>query len=286
MKMAGYEQTIIRSVAEMRVYAADATARGERIGLVPTMGALHEGHLSLIRLSADENDMTIVSVFVNPIQFNDPEDLASYPGTLTDDADRAFDAGACVVFAPNTNEMYPEGFSTYIDMTGISEQLCGASRPSHFRGVLTVVSKLFGICMPAIAYFGEKDAQQLAVVRKMVSELCMNVTIRGCPTIREEDGLAMSSRNAHLTDEERAAARCLYRALEEAGALFDTGETAVDALVAALRSVIESEPLARVDYAEIVDPLTFTSRKAAREGDLMVLAVFIGDTRLIDNRRL
>jgi len=286
MKTAGNEQTIIHSIAEMRVRATDATARGERIGLVPTMGALHEGHLSLIRLSAAENDMTIVSVFVNPIQFDDPGDLASYPGTLADDASQAFGAGACVVFAPNANEMYPEGFSTYIDMTGISEQLCGASRFSHFRGVLTVVSKLFGICMPATAYFGEKDAQQLAVVRKMVSELCMNVTIRGCPTIREEDGLAMSSRNAHLSDEERVAARCLYRALEEAGALFGAGETAVDALAAALRSVLESEPLARVDYAEIVDPLTLTPPTAARGGDLIVLAVFIGDTRLIDNRRL
>ena len=286
MKTADSEQTIIHSVAKMRVYAADAAARGERIGLVPTMGALHEGHLSLIRLSAAENDITIVSIFVNPIQFDDPDDLASYPGTLAVDAAQAFGAGACVVFAPNANEMYPEGFSTYVDMTGISEQLCGVSRPSHFRGVLTVVSKLFGICMPAMAYFGEKDAQQLAVVRKMASELCMNVTIRGCPTIREDDGLAMSSRNAHLSVGERAAARCLYRALEEAGALFEAGETAVDILAAKLRSVLESEPLARIDYAEIVDPLTFMPPKTARGGDLMALAVFVGDTRLIDNRRL
>ena len=270
----------------MRAYAADAKARGEQIGLVPTMGALHEGHLSLVRLAASENDIVFVSVFVNPIQFDDPGDLASYPKTLDTDAAMSFKTGANVVFAPSAAEMYPEGFSTFIDMTGLSEQLCGASRESHFRGVLTVVGKLFGICMPDLAYFGEKDAQQLAVVRKMVSDLSMNVTIRGCPTIREEDGLAMSSRNTRLTDEERIAARCLHRALDEAGALFGNGETMIDVLKSVLRGIIEGEPLARIDYAEIVDPLSFKAVTSARKGDLIMLAVYFGGTRLIDNLRL
>ena len=270
----------------MRAYSAEMKARGERIGLVPTMGALHEGHLSLIELAGAENDIVIVSVFVNPIQFDDPDDLLSYPGTLNDDAEASFAAGANVVFAPNAAEMYPENFSTYIDMTGVSEELCGASRSSHFRGVCTVVGKLFGICIPNTAYFGEKDAQQLAVVRKMVAELCMNVTIRGCPTIREEDGLAMSSRNARLSADERAAAQCLFLALEEAGALFNAGETSSEALIDVMRFSIESELLSRIDYIEIVDPKTFKPVSVARFGDLMVLAVYIGDTRLIDNRRL
>jgi len=280
------EKTIINSLSEMRAYAAEAKARGERIGLVPTMGALHEGHLSLIRLSAAENDLTIVSVFVNPIQFDDPNDFETYPETLEKDAAAAFGAGARVVFAPTAGEMYPENFSTYIDMTGVSEQLCGASRSSHFRGVLTVVGKLFGVCMPDTAYFGEKDAQQLAVVRKMASELCMNVTIRGCPTIREGDGLAMSSRNARLSAEERAAARCLFKALGEASELFGAGETSSEVLRGVIRKAIEGEPLTRIDYVEIVDPLTFEAVSNARKGDLITLAVYIGETRLIDNLRL
>jgi len=286
MKSQAKESLIIHGIAEMRSFAAGARARGVQIGLVPTMGALHEGHLSLIRLAVSENDLVIVSVFVNPIQFDDPGDLASYPKTLESDAAASFNIGADVVFAPNANEMYPEGFSTFIDMTGISEQLCGASRASHFRGVLTVVGKLFGICMPDIAYFGEKDAQQLAVVRKMTAELCMNVKIRGCPTIREDDGLAMSSRNTRLSDEERTAARCLYRALEEACSLFGNGETSIDVLQSVLHEIIEGEPLARIDYIEIVDPISFDPAPCARKGDIIMLAVYIGDTRLIDNMRI
>jgi len=277
---------VIHGVADMRAYAADARARGVRIGLVPTMGALHEGHLSLVRRAVSENDLTVVSVFVNPIQFDDPVDLAAYPKTLETDAEAAIGAGADIVFAPGADEIYPEGFSTYIDMTGASEQLCGASRPSHFRGVLTVVGKLFGICMPDAAYFGEKDAQQLALVQKMAAELCMNVRVVGCPTVRENDGLAMSSRNERLSPAERAAARCLYRSLTEAASLFQAGETAAAVLTDAMRAAIENEPLARIDYAEIADPLTLTAAPAARKGDLAALAVYIGGTRLIDNRRL
>ena len=274
---------VIHSIGEMRRYVSDSRTPDGKIGLVPTMGALHEGHLSLVRRAADENELTIVSIFVNPIQFDDPDDLSGYPGTLDDDSRAAFSAGADVVFAPSANEMYPEGFSTYVDMTGISERLCGASRASHFRGVLTVVAKLFGICTPDRAYFGEKDAQQLAVVRKMAAELCMSLDIIGCPTVREEDGLAMSSRNTRLSGEERIAARCLYRALCEARACFESGETENEKLDAVLRAVIRNEPLARIDYAEIVNPVTFDPVRAAVGGDLIALAVYIGDTRLIDN---
>jgi len=270
----------------MRASVSKAKAQGGRIGLVPTMGALHEGHLSLIRRAALENDIVIVSIFVNPIQFDDPNDFSAYPKTLKDDAEAASRAGADVLFVPGADEMYPKGHSTYIDMTGLSERLCGASRPSHFRGVLTVVGKLFGICLPDIAYFGEKDAQQLAAVRKMAAELNMNIEIRGCPTIREEDGLAMSSRNVLLSADERMAARCLNLALGETNALFNAGETSCDVLTAALRGVIDKEPLVRIDYASIVDPVTFEPVSAAREGDLLALAVYIGEVRLIDNRRL
>ena len=280
------EPVVIHSVAEMRAYTAETKARGQKIGLVPTMGALHEGHLSLIRRAVTENDITIVSVFVNPIQFDDPKDFAAYPKTLESDAKAAFGAGANVVFAPCASDMYPEGFSTFIDMTGPSEQLCGAFRPSHFRGVLTVLGKLFGLCRPDAAYLGEKDAQQLAVVRKMATELCMNVIITGCPTVREKDGLAMSSRNVRLAADERLASRCIFRALHEAAALFASGETSADKLVAAMLCVLGMEPLARVDYAKVVDPFTFLETPVARKDDIVALAVYIGETRLIDNLRL
>ena len=256
------------------------------IGLVPTMGALHDGHISLIRRSAGENDLTIVSIFVNPIQFDDVGDFAAYPKSLKRDTEEAYKAGANVVFAPGAAEMYPEGFSTYIDMTGITERLCGASRISHFRGVLTVVAKLFGICEPDRAYFGEKDAQQLSVIKKMAAELCIPVEVIGCPTIREEDGLAMSSRNSRLSKDERIAALCLYRALREAKALFDAGEQNPELLTGAMRTTIEEEPLARLDYAELVDRANFETPQTAREGDLLALAVYIGNVRLIDNMRL
>ena len=280
---------IINEIGEMRAYAADKCNNGKSVGLVPTMGALHEGHLSLVRRSASENAVTIVSVFVNPIQFDDPADFAAYPKTLGADAAAAFKAGADVVFAPDPSSMYPKGFSTFVDMTGISERLCGASRASHFKGVLTVVSMLFGICRPGRAYFGEKDAQQLAVVKKMAAELFMNVEVVGCPTVREPDGLAMSSRNARLSDDERIEARRLFRALSEAKACFDAGNTDPESLIAVVRASVETCPLARIDYVELVDPGTFGPfgpGERARAGDLLMLAVFIGAVRLIDNVRL
>jgi pantoate--beta-alanine ligase len=301
------EQKIIYEVDGMRAYVAAARiadpvnsnardtsiglvptmgARSTSIGLVPTMGALHAGHLSLIRRAAEENDLCVVSVFVNPTQFDNRADYDAYPNTLVSDADMAFKSGADVIFAPSAEGMYPEGFSTFVDMTGITEKLCGASRESHFRGVLTVVTKLFNICVPDRAYFGEKDAQQLAVVRKMVSELCMNLEIVGCPTVREEDGLAMSSRNARLSAIERTAANCLYSALIGAKALFNAGKRSPKQLAASIRITIEKEPLARLDYVELVTPTTFKTPGTASEGDLLMLAVYIGDIRLIDNMGL
>ena len=279
-------QTIIHTIADMRVFTSEAGSADKTIGLVPTMGALHEGHLSLIRRSTDENDITVASVFVNPIQFDDPEDLSAYPQTLESDSKSAFEAGADAIFAPSAAEMYPAGFSTFVDMTGISEKLCGASRPSFFRGVLTVVSKLFGIVAPDRAYFGEKDAQQLEVVKKMANELCMNIEIIGCPTVREKDGLAMSSRNSRLTGRERTSARSLYTALTEAEKLFAAGETNPLKLKAAMIRIIEKEPCTSIEYALIVDPATFESVKEARRGDLLALAVDIGGVRLIDSKRL
>ena len=280
------DKVLIKDIAEMRAHVTNAQARGERIGLVPTMGALHEGHLSLVWRAAGENDLTIVSIFINPIQFDDSNDLATYPSTLTSDSEAAFAAGADIVFAPSAGQMYPEGFSTFVDMTGISERFCGAARPSYFRGVLTVVAKLFGICQPGKAYFGEKDAQQLAVVKKMVAELCMNVDIVGCPTVREEDGLAMSSRNARLSEYERESARCLYRALTEAKACFESGEKDPKKIAAVMRGVIENEPFAIIEYAKVVNPNTFDTPPFACEGNLVLLAVYFGDVRLIDNIRL
>ena len=277
---------IINTTEEMRAFASEARARNSSLGLVPTMGALHTGHLSLIKRSVSENDMTVVSIFVNPIQFDDSSDLAAYPMTLSADTDLASREGADVIFAPTADLMYPEGFSTYVDMTGISEKLCGLSRKSHFRGVLTVVNKLFNICDPDRAYFGEKDMQQLSVVEKMVSELCMNIEIVRCPTIREEDGLAMSSRNKRLSNEERKAAGTLFRALTAAKALFDDGEKSPGKLISIMKSVLNKEPLVKIDYAELIDPVNFETPADANNGDLLMLAVYIGNIRLIDNMRL
>jgi pantoate--beta-alanine ligase len=308
---------IIKSIEEMRSVCVTARRAGKRIGHVPTMGALHEGHLSLIRRAADECDLVIVSVFVNPIQFDDKSDLARYPKNLDADARMAEDAGANIVFAPIAAEMYPEGFSTFVDMTGVSERLCGTSREAHFRGVCTVVTKLFHITAADRAYFGEKDAQQLAVVRKMVRELSMPVTIDGCPTVREPDGLAMSSRNTRLSPRERTAASCLYAALQEAAKSFSAGETSPEKLRAVIKSRIESKPQAciesepqthfenepqahiesetqahiesepsiRIDYIEIVNPETFTPADPVKQGDIAAIAVYIGAVRLIDNIR-
>ena len=274
---------IIKTIQETKAVLKKYRAAGKTIGLVPTMGYLHEGHGSLIVRSVSENDITVVSIFVNPIQFAPGEDLEAYPRDLEKDAAYCTQLGADIIFHPDPEEMYGPGFSTYVDMNVLTEDLCGKSRPAHFRGVCTVVNKLFNIVQPDRAYFGEKDAQQLAIIRHMVEDLNMNLTVVGCPIIREEDGLAKSSRNTYLSVKERQAALCLSRGLKAGRALLDAGETDADRILAAVRAVIEAEPLARIDYVKAVDGLSMQPVDVIRTPALIAIAVYIGKTRLIDN---
>lgn len=273
----------LATVSDLRAALARARAGGATVGLVPTMGALHEGHLSLIRAARADNDVVAVSIFVNPTQFGPREDLDRYPRDLEGDSVLCADAGADLIFCPSAEEMYPEPYSTWVEVEGLTDGLCGRSRPGHFRGVCTVVSKLLNICGPDRAYFGEKDVQQLAVVTRMVRNLDFPVEIVPCPTVRESDGLAMSSRNARLSPEERAQAPVLYRALRAACDRVRAGERDAAALERLIRSILAEAPLGEVDYVEIVDagdlrPVTTLSGQT-----VMALAVRFGDTRLIDN---
>lgn len=274
---------IITTVREMNAFADEARANGRKIGLVPTMGYLHEGHLSLIKKSVSENDVTVVSVFVNPTQFAPNEDFKTYPRDLERDAALANGAGADVIFHPEPEEMYPSGFNTYISVEKLTEVLCGISRPTHFRGVTTVVAKLFNITRADRAYFGQKDAQQLAVVRRMAADLNMNIEIIGCPIVREEDGLARSSRNVFLSDEERSQALVLYRSLCAAEEMLRGGETSVERIRAEIERIIKSAPLADIDYIEIVKYEDLTPVEEINCKILIALAVKFGKTRLIDN---
>jgi pantoate--beta-alanine ligase len=269
--------------AEARAAVRGAQSADLTVGLVPTMGALHEGHASLIRASAAECDYTVVSVYVNPTQFGRGEDLERYPRRLADDCRLAEDAGADMVFCPPDEAIYPEGFCTYVVQDGLAGVLEGASRPGHFRGVLTVVCKLLNIVPADVAYFGRKDFQQTVVVRRMVRDLNLATRIRVMPTVREADGLAMSSRNAYLSGQERAQAGCLYRALCEAERLYRAGQADAATLCAAMQRVIAGAPLAWPEYVEIVDRETLGPVRVAGEEAVAVLAVRIGPTRLIDN---
>ena len=274
---------IEHTVEAVRAIVKEWRAEGLSVGLVPTMGYLHEGHKSLIDRAVAENDRVVVSVFVNPIQFGPKEDLASYPRDLDADAKICESAGASLIFHPEVEDMYGDGFSTFVDMDTVSKELCGKSRPIHFRGVCTVVNKLFNIVQPDRAYFGQKDAQQLAVIRHMVRDLNMNLEIIGCPIIREEDGLAKSSRNTYLSPDERQAALCLSRAIKTGRQMVQDGEKDGEKVLAAMRSVIEAEPMSRIDYVEMV---RWDSIEVCRkiEGPVLVaIAVYIGKTRLIDN---
>jgi pantoate--beta-alanine ligase len=261
-------------------------AEGLTVGFVPTMGALHDGHLSLIRASAAECNRTVVSIYVNPTQFGPAEDLARYPRRLTEDLRLAEGAGADLAFCPTDEAMYPEGYATYVVQEGLTQVLEGRSRPTHFRGVLTVVCKLFGIVPADRAYFGQKDFQQTVVIRRMVRDLNLPVTVRVMPTVREPDGVAMSSRNAYLSKDERRQATCLYGALTEARRLYQAGETDAAALRRAMEEVIARAPLARPDYVEVVDAETLAPVARATDGAVAVLAVRLGATRLIDNAAL
>lgn len=275
--------TIVKTIEEVRAQVKAWRAEGLTVGLVPTMGYLHEGHQSLIARSVAENDRTVVSDFVNPIQFGPTEDLATYPRDIERDAALCESTGANLIFHPEADEMYAPDFCTYVDMDHLTKGLCGKTRPIHFRGVCTVVSKLFHIVQPDRAYFGQKDAQQLAVIRRMVRDLNMPLTIVGCPIIREEDGLAKSSRNTYLSAEERKAALCLSRGLNKGKAAVETGETDAEKVKAIITAEIEAEPLSRIDYVEIVDWNNLEPVSSTEGSILAAVAVYIGKTRLIDN---
>ncbi|HEX4823868.1 MAG TPA: pantoate--beta-alanine ligase [Candidatus Polarisedimenticolaceae bacterium] len=274
---------VVRRVHGMREVAARARSRGERIGLVPTMGYLHEGHLALARRIRAHVDVTVVSIFVNPTQFGPGEDFARYPRDLARDCDLLAAEGVDVVFAPEADEIYPAGVSTFVEVAGISDVLEGKSRPGHFRGVATVVLKLFEVVKPQVAIFGQKDAQQVAVVTKMARDLLLDVEILVLPTKRDEDGLALSSRNVYLSADERRAASAIPRALEAARAALAEGATDPDAILAAARAPIDAEPLLRIDYIALVDAESFEPVARAQGDLLLVAAVFAGTTRLIDN---
>jgi len=272
-----------RTVDGVKALVRQWRKEGKTIGLVPTMGYLHEGHKSLIDRAVAENDKVVVSVFVNPIQFGPKEDLASYPRDLEADCALCEKAGADLVFHPEVSEMYASDFTTFVDMDGVTKELCGKSRPIHFRGVCTVVNKLFNIVTPDRAYFGEKDAQQLAVIRRMVRDLNMNLEIVGCPIVREADGLAKSSRNTYLSPEERKAALVLSKAIFTGKAMMLAGEKDGEKVLSVMKEMISQEPLARIDYVEMVKWDTIEIHHQADCPVLVAIAVFIGKTRLIDN---
>lgn len=274
---------IIETVAGIRKQVKLWRSDGLKIGFVPTMGYLHEGHQSLIELACKENDRVVVSVFVNPTQFGPTEDLDSYPRDLKRDAALCESIGADVIFHPTPEEMYPNRFCSFVDMDVLTKELCGLSRPVHFRGVCTVVSKLFNIVNPDRAYFGEKDAQQLAVIKRMVMDLNMDIEIVGCPIIREADGLAKSSRNTYLSAEERKAALVLSKSIFAAKQLAEQGETDAKKVVKKMTDIINSEPLAKIDYVKIVDLMTMQQIEKLDRPFLAAIAVYIGNTRLIDN---
>lgn len=256
---------------------------GLSVGYVPTMGYLHEGHKSLIEAARKNNDRVVVSIFVNPMQFGPSEDLESYPRDLEKDSQLCESVGTDLIFHPEPEEMYSDGFCSYVDMNGLTKELCGRSRPVHFRGVQTVVLKFFNIVKPDRAYFGQKDAQQLAVIKRMVKDLNVDVEIVGCPIIREHDGLAKSSRNTYLSPEERKAALILSRSLKLGRELIENGETNSKAVIKAISDKINTEPLAKIDYVDAVDFETVTPVDKIGKSVLVAIAVYIGKTRLIDN---
>ncbi len=277
----------VASVAELRDVLEAARREGSTIGFVPTMGYLHAGHLSLVERAASECDLVLASIFVNPLQFGIGEDLDAYPRDLAGDRESAERAGVDVLFVPSTAEMYPEPVATTVTVAGVSERFEGASRPTHFAGVATVVAKLFSLSGPCRAYFGEKDFQQVAVVRRMVSDLSIPVEVVACPTVREDDGLAMSSRNAYLDPAQRAAAPVLHRALSVGEQMIREGVTHADEVRVAMTEVVAAEPLAELDYLEVVDPVALEPvgpiRVLADRPVRLLGAVRIGATRLLDN---
>jgi len=274
---------VVRRVRAMKEACAAARAEGKTVGFVPTMGALHDGHLSLVRRVRAQADLTVVSIFVNPTQFGSSEDFARYPRDLVHDADVLAREGVDILFAPEADEMYPPGEATFVEVAGLSDKLEGRSRPGHFRGVATVVTKLFEIVAPHVAAFGQKDAQQVLIIKTLARDLMMDVEVLVLPTKREEDGLAMSSRNVLLTPDERRAARAIPRALEAVRTALEAGEREPGKLLAAGKAILVEAPLLRIDYVELVDPDKLDPVAKVQGAMLLVVAVFAGSTRLIDN---
>jgi pantoate--beta-alanine ligase len=267
----------------IRVASRAARLGGMRLGLVPTMGALHEGHLSLVRAAREQCDVAVVSIFVNPTQFGPNEDLSKYPRTFEHDCELLEKENVDLLFAPSVEEMYPEGAATWVEVQGMSEKLCGRSRPGHFRGVTTVVAKLFHIVEPDLAFFGQKDAAQAAIIRRMVHDLNVPVEIIVCPIIRDPDGLAMSSRNVYLNASERKSALALHRALQAVRSRWESGERKAAGLIEVGKRVLAQEPGVNLDYLEIVDPETLDAIEIVNRSALVAVAAFFGTTRLIDN---
>lgn len=274
---------VVETISEIRKQIKDWRKQGYSIGFVPTMGYLHEGHLSLVQKALEQNDKTVVSIFVNPMQFSPSEDLESYPRDFNRDKELLEKTGANLIFYPGAEKLYEDDFCTYVDMNRVSKELCGKSRPVHFRGVCTIVTKLFHIITPDKAYFGQKDAQQLAVIKRMVRDLNMDIEIVGCPIVREKDGLAKSSRNTYLSEEERRAALILSKAIFLGEQLVKQGERKASILKEKMKELIESEPLANIDYIEVVDANSIEKVEQLSGSVLTAIAVYIGRTRLIDN---
>lgn len=278
-----FNMRVCRTIRKIQEFVNERRAKGDLIGLVPTMGYLHEGHLSLMRRAKEQCNTVVISIFVNPLQFGPQEDFASYPRDFERDAAMAQGAGVDAVFLPEQEEMYPPRFCSYVEVTNLTEKLCGASRPGHFRGVTTVVAKLFNIVQPDFAYFGQKDAQQVVVIQRMVADLNMKLTVVAAPTVREPDGLAMSSRNSYLSPEERQAATVLYQSLEAARRSVAAGERSASKIRELVMAMIRNEKRAIMEYVEIycwpdLEPLATLQGQA-----LLALAIRIGKTRLIDN---
>lgn len=276
----------IQSVRDMQQWACATREAGKKIAFVPTMGFLHEGHVALMREGKVRGDYLVVSIFVNPTQFGVGEDYEKYPRDLEGDTEKVSSAGGDIIFAPSAKEMYPSGYQTFVAVEKVTQNLCGASRPTHFQGVTTVVAKLFNIVKPHVAIFGEKDYQQLVTIRQMTRDLNFDIEIIGMPTIREEDGLAMSSRNKYLSSEERKQALCLFNALNQVEKLFQGGEKNSKKLIDRAAEIIRVQPAAAIDYVKVCHPETIEDLEWIDDKALMALAVKIGKTRLIDNRVL
>jgi pantoate--beta-alanine ligase len=274
---------VIEKISEMKKAVRQLKEEKKRIGFVPTMGYLHEGHLSLVRASKKEAEVTVVSIFVNPTQFGPKEDFNRYPRDLERDKSLLAKEGVDFLFHPPVEEMYPSNYRTYVEVTGLQDRLCGRSRPGHFRGVATVVLKLFNIVCPDLAYFGQKDAQQAVVIRRLVRDLNLDVEIKVMPIVRDADGLALSSRNTYLSPEERRASLALPRSLQAAARLLERGERKAEKVKEQIEKIISSEPNLRIDYVEIVDPEELRPLEEIRGAALIAAAVFCGQTRLIDN---